>query len=581
MSTTQDLQRVSSTFLGSIAPRVPYVIGVAGSVAVGKFDVRAHPAGAAARWPAHPQVDLVTTDGFLHPNAVLLDRGILDRKGFPESYDSARLLRSCGRSRAASRRSALRSTTTLPTTFSRCRVVVRSPDVVIVEGLNVLQVDRDGVEFVSDYFDFSIYIDADVKDIEEWYVRASSRCASRCSAIPTATSGISPRSTTSRPHHGAPHLVDDQRPQPAREHRADARAGEPHHPQGQRSPRDRGPAAATVTAWGGRQVSSQPTSSRIDVSSANSPSCSSTTSCAHVTWYGTCTPWPPNSRIGRMSDLTELPTIRNRARIDAPLVEHVAIRGDVLLEHDSDVLEVVLDPGRAHLACLVHEIALRDEHQPMTASDGGQCLRHAVEHLDRMASSISWAWSTSSPITERRNATSGGRGDRGLHHRERVPLDAVSRHGDVVELGGVQRARVRRSPPRAGADLGDEELLGDGEVVLALPQRVVGIEPDRVELLSGAMQAASYRRARSQAGERRSRRARKAEPQDLGGIVWTTPCSSSSCLIASRRARCSAHWRPGVDFTTRRRVTPSARTDSTPSTAGPLEHVGPVVRLFA
>ena len=172
VSATQDLQRVSSTFLGSISPKVPYIIGVAGSVAVGKSTFARILQALLSRWPDHPQVDLLTTDGFLHPNAVLQSRGIMDRKGFPESYDTRSLL------------SFLRAVKSgegeveapvydhlhydiLPDE----RIVVRRPDIVIVEGLNVLQVDREGTEFVSDYFDFSIYVDADEADIEEWYVR--------------------------------------------------------------------------------------------------------------------------------------------------------------------------------------------------------------------------------------------------------------------------------------------------------------------------------------------------------------------------------------------------------------------------
>ena len=93
VSAVQDLQRVSSTFLGSIAPKVPYVIGVAGSVAVGKSTFARILQALLSRWPNHPQVDLVTTDGFLHPNAVLDERDLMDRKGFPESYDTRALLR--------------------------------------------------------------------------------------------------------------------------------------------------------------------------------------------------------------------------------------------------------------------------------------------------------------------------------------------------------------------------------------------------------------------------------------------------------------------------------------------------------
>ena len=171
VSATQDLQRVSSTFLGSIAPKVPYVIGVAGSVAVGKSTFARIQQALLARWPDHPQVDLITTDGFLYPNSVLNERGIMDRKGFPESYDTRSLLAFL---RAVKSGEAEVSAPVYDhiayDILDGVEATVRQPDIVIVEGLNVLQVAREGVEFVSDYFDFSIYVDADVSHIEEWYV---------------------------------------------------------------------------------------------------------------------------------------------------------------------------------------------------------------------------------------------------------------------------------------------------------------------------------------------------------------------------------------------------------------------------
>ena len=171
VSAVQDLQRVSSTFLGSIAPKVPYVIGVAGSVAVGKSTFARILQALLSRWPNHPQVDLITTDGFLHPNAVLAERGLMDRKGFPESYDTRALLNFL---RAVKSGQAEVSAPVYDhvayDVLDGELVTVRRPDVVIVEGLNVLQVNREGDEFVSDYFDFSIYVDAHVGDIEEWYV---------------------------------------------------------------------------------------------------------------------------------------------------------------------------------------------------------------------------------------------------------------------------------------------------------------------------------------------------------------------------------------------------------------------------
>ena len=172
VSATQDLQRVTSTFVGSIAPKVPYVIGIAGSVAVGKSTFARILQALLSRWPAHPQVDLVTTDGFLFPNAVLAERGIMDRKGFPESYDTRSLLGFLRDVKSGSPEVSAPVYDHLAyDILADARVTVRRPDIVIVEGLNVLQVNREGVEFVSDYFDLSIYVDADVADIEEWYVR--------------------------------------------------------------------------------------------------------------------------------------------------------------------------------------------------------------------------------------------------------------------------------------------------------------------------------------------------------------------------------------------------------------------------
>lgn len=171
VSATQDLQRVSSTFLGSIAPKVPYVIGVAGSVAVGKSTFARILQALLGRWPDHPQVDLITTDGFLYPNVVLNERGIMDRKGFPESYDTRSLLAFLRAVKSGKPEvSAPVYDHVTYDILDGVQATVRQPDIVIVEGLNVLQVAREGVEFVSDYFDFSIYVDADVQHIEEWYV---------------------------------------------------------------------------------------------------------------------------------------------------------------------------------------------------------------------------------------------------------------------------------------------------------------------------------------------------------------------------------------------------------------------------
>jgi type I pantothenate kinase len=170
VAATQNLHKVSAAFLGTLSPKVPYVIGVAGSVAVGKSTFARILQALLARWPDHPQVDLVTTDGFLHPNRVLGERNIMNRKGFPESYDTRRLIEFLREVKSGARevRAPVYSHVVYDIVDDDC-VTVRQPDILILEGLNVLQVG-DADEFVSDYFDFSIYIDADETHIEDWYV---------------------------------------------------------------------------------------------------------------------------------------------------------------------------------------------------------------------------------------------------------------------------------------------------------------------------------------------------------------------------------------------------------------------------
>jgi type I pantothenate kinase len=176
VAATQTLHTATDTFLGTLPNPLPYVIGVAGSVAVGKSTFARVLRALLARWPDHPHVDLVTTDGFLFPNAVLEERGLMQRKGFPESYDVRRLVQFMAdiKSGAPVVQAPVYSHQSYDIVPGEYQVVDR-PDIVIIEGLNMLQTgDGAGGKFarvfVSDFFDFSIYIDADESAIEAWYI---------------------------------------------------------------------------------------------------------------------------------------------------------------------------------------------------------------------------------------------------------------------------------------------------------------------------------------------------------------------------------------------------------------------------
>ncbi len=176
VAATKRLNGVTASFLGERPEKTPFVIGVAGSVAVGKSTTARLLQEMLRRWPESPRVDLVTTDGFLLPNAELVRRNLLQRKGFPESYDRAALIRFLAevKSGAPEVQAPVYSHLVYDIVPAES-VVVRRPDVLIVEGLNVLQppngtARRRNALSISDFFDFSVYVDADAELIEQWYV---------------------------------------------------------------------------------------------------------------------------------------------------------------------------------------------------------------------------------------------------------------------------------------------------------------------------------------------------------------------------------------------------------------------------
>ena len=162
---TQRLYDVFHTFLGTLPEKVPYIIGIAGSVAVGKSTTARIIQSLLASWPNNPRVELISTDSFLLPNKVLEEREIMNRKGFPESYDREKQIEFL---------TALKSGCTKVTApiyshlaydiLSDVEQTITKPDILIVEGLNVLQGD------IADFFDFTLYVDADEADIQKWYI---------------------------------------------------------------------------------------------------------------------------------------------------------------------------------------------------------------------------------------------------------------------------------------------------------------------------------------------------------------------------------------------------------------------------
>jgi type I pantothenate kinase len=168
---SHQLASVTDTFLGTPHRPRPFILGVAGSVAVGKSTISRVLQELLARWPQHPRVELVTTDGFLYPNHVLEERGLMERKGFPESYDRRSLLDFVARSKAGEDHLEvpIYSHFAYDVLPGETRVISR-PDILILEGLNVLQAGETGA-FVSDHFDFSIFVDSAPESVREWYIQ--------------------------------------------------------------------------------------------------------------------------------------------------------------------------------------------------------------------------------------------------------------------------------------------------------------------------------------------------------------------------------------------------------------------------
>jgi type I pantothenate kinase len=176
VAATQRLFRAQQRFLGTEDAKMPYIIGIGGSVAVGKSTTARVLQALLARWPNVPKVDLVTTDGFLYPNAILEREKLMDRKGFPESYDLGALLRFLTDVKAGRRpmRAPIYSHLVYDVMPNHW-IEIDRPDILIVEGLNVLQAGRlpkdgEAIPFVSDFFDFSVYLDAEDDVLRSWYV---------------------------------------------------------------------------------------------------------------------------------------------------------------------------------------------------------------------------------------------------------------------------------------------------------------------------------------------------------------------------------------------------------------------------
>ena len=253
VAATQSLFRAQQGFLGTEDAKMPYIIGVGGSVAVGKSTTARVLQALLARWPNVPKVDLITTDGFLYPNAVLDREGLMEKKGFPESYDLPALLRFLSDIKAGRRpvRAPVYSHLIYDVIPNQW-IEIDRPDILIVEGLNVLQAGRlpkDGkaIPFVSDFFDFSIYLDAEEAVLLSWYVSRFLTLRGTAFADPKIL--LPPLCAAVRRRGGRHRDVDlgaHQSRQSAGKHFADAAARRSDLEKDRKPPGRRGGAAAVV-----------------------------------------------------------------------------------------------------------------------------------------------------------------------------------------------------------------------------------------------------------------------------------------------------------------------------------------------
>jgi type I pantothenate kinase len=255
---THGLRGALNAFLGARGSQsgTPFIIGIAGSVAVGKSTVARLLKALLARWPEHPRVELVTTDGFLLPMRELRARGLVSRKGFPESYDRRALTRfvadvKAGKGEGTAPVHSHLSYDIVPGQ----QLPVHRPDILVVEGLNVLQPALPGTDGrtrvgLADYFDFSVYVDARTEDIETWYLECFRKLRQTAFQeplliLPQVHPGVRGRGAGLRPHHLAGHQPVESRGERGTDPR-------PRNPRTAQGPRPRGAATAAAQALNAR-----------------------------------------------------------------------------------------------------------------------------------------------------------------------------------------------------------------------------------------------------------------------------------------------------------------------------------------